>query len=151
MKKTLLTLDDLRMEAATFGKAESRHAEPTMCGVTDGKAVGTYLEQKFRFYLQDKYEFQLGSSASGIDFPDLEVDMKVTSVKQPQSSCPFLNRKCVKARLDLSSADGNVGQILLVNCENLNGSLFLATFDVNNQNRGTTWNGRRFVAPTGEA
>ena len=89
MKKTLLTLDDLRMEAATFGKAESRHAEPTMFGVTDGKAVGTYLEQKFRFYLQDKYEFQLGSSASGIDFPDLDVDMKVTSVKQPQSSCPF--------------------------------------------------------------
>ena len=31
----------------------------------------------------------LGNSANGIDFPDLLVDVKVTSVKQPQSSCPF--------------------------------------------------------------
>lgn len=30
-----------------------------------------------------------GNSASGIDFPGLFVDIKVTSVKQPQSSCPF--------------------------------------------------------------
>jgi len=30
-----------------------------------------------------------GSSASGIDFPELEVDIKVTSTRQPQSSCPF--------------------------------------------------------------
>jgi hypothetical protein len=30
-----------------------------------------------------------GSSAKGIDFPELEVDIKVTSIRQPQSSCPF--------------------------------------------------------------
>jgi hypothetical protein len=30
-----------------------------------------------------------GSSAKGIDFPELDVDMKVTSIRQPQSSCPF--------------------------------------------------------------
>ena len=30
-----------------------------------------------------------GSSAKGIDFPNLMVDMKVTSMKQPQSSCPY--------------------------------------------------------------
>lgn len=58
-------------------------------GVTDGKAVGTYLEQKFRLYLKKKYEFLEGNSASGIDFPGLLVDVKVTSIKQPQSSCPF--------------------------------------------------------------
>ena len=28
-------------------------------------------------------------SATGIDFPGLEVDIKVTSIRQPQSSCPF--------------------------------------------------------------
>lgn len=28
-------------------------------------------------------------SAKGIDFPELGVDLKVTSVQQPQSSCPF--------------------------------------------------------------
>jgi hypothetical protein len=30
-----------------------------------------------------------GSSAKGIDFPKLGVDIKVTSFRQPQSSCPF--------------------------------------------------------------
>lgn len=89
MTKPRLTLDALRKEAAAFGKLESQHSEPALFGVTDGKAVGTYLEQKFRYYLQERYDFQLGSSASGIDFPGLEVDMKVTNIKQPQSSCPF--------------------------------------------------------------
>lgn len=60
-----------------------------MFGVTDGKAVGTYLEHKFKAHLQGKYEFEAGNSASGIDFPALLVDMKVTSITQPQSSCPF--------------------------------------------------------------
>ncbi|MDJ0582296.1 restriction endonuclease [Crocosphaera sp.] len=68
---------------------ESQHKESSLYGVTDGKAVGTYLEQKFKAYLQEKYDFVAGSSASGIDFPDLLVDMKVTSIKQPQSSCPY--------------------------------------------------------------
>src|SRR6266700_1581624 len=30
-----------------------------------------------------------GSSASGIDLPELGVDIKATSIRQPQSSCPF--------------------------------------------------------------
>lgn len=60
-----------------------------MYGVTDGKAVGTYLEHKFRAHLQSRYEFETGNSASGIDFPGLLVDIKVTSINQPQSSCPF--------------------------------------------------------------
>jgi hypothetical protein len=34
-----------------------------------------------------------GSSAKGIDFPELGVDMKVTSIRQPQSSCPFKSAK----------------------------------------------------------
>jgi hypothetical protein len=57
--------------------------------VTDGKAVGTYLEHKFIAYLAGIYEYEPGNSASGIDFPGLNVDIKVTSIKQPQSSCPF--------------------------------------------------------------
>lgn len=31
----------------------------------------------------------MGNVANGLDFPGLEVDIKVTSIKQPQSSCPF--------------------------------------------------------------
>ncbi len=85
----ILTVDILCYEAAIFSAAESQHLEPILYGVTDGKAIGTYLEQKFRLYLQGKYEFIKGNSASGIDFPDLLVDVKVTGVRQPQSSCPF--------------------------------------------------------------
>lgn len=89
MPKSTLTLDALFSEAKNFAEIESKYDEPALYGVTDGKAVGTYLEHKFRTFLVDNYEFHLGNSASGIDFPDLEVDMKVTSIKQPQSSCPF--------------------------------------------------------------
>jgi hypothetical protein len=84
-----LTLEILRKEAAKFSAAESTHAEKSLYGVTDGKAVGTYLEHKFKAYLREKYTFEAGNSASGIDFPDLAVDIKVTSINQPQSSCPF--------------------------------------------------------------
>ena len=55
--------------------------------------MGTYLEHKFQAYLRETYTYDEGSSAKGIDFPDLGVDMKVTSVKQPQSSCPFKNAR----------------------------------------------------------
>ena len=89
MEKAELTLDALLSEARSFAEVESKYDEPSLYGVTDGKAVGTYLEHKFRTYLVENYIFHLGNSASGIDFPELEVDMKVTSVRQPQSSCPF--------------------------------------------------------------
>lgn len=76
-------------EAAAFSEAESAHDEPSLFGITDGKAVGTYLEHKFVAHLMDKYSFASGNSASGLDIPILNVDIKVTSVKQPQSSCPY--------------------------------------------------------------
>lgn len=84
-----LTIAALRREAAKFSIAESLHAEKLLYGVTDGKAVGTYLEQKFRTHLQSAYSFEAGNSATGIDFPVLLVDVKATSIKQPQSPCPF--------------------------------------------------------------
>jgi len=87
--KPKLTLEILKVEAQKFAKVESAHREPSLYGVTDGKAIGTYFEHKFRSYLREKFDFKEGSSASGIDFPELEVDMKVTSIRQPQSSCPF--------------------------------------------------------------
>ena len=87
--KTALTVMSLREEARSFAELESRHGEPSLYGVTDGKAVGTYLEHKFQTHLHSKYDYVEGSSARGIDFPELGVDLKVTSVRQPQSSCPF--------------------------------------------------------------
>jgi len=88
-QKKPLTLDILRAEAAAFAEVEAKYDEPALYGVTDGKAVGTYLEHKFTSYLTENYEFHAGNSASGIDIPSLNVDIKVTSVRQPQSSCPF--------------------------------------------------------------
>jgi len=91
--KQELTIELLNREAKAFAESESRHEESTIFGVTDGKAVGTYLEHKFQSYLSQKYTYEKGSSARGIDFSELGVDMKVTSIKQPQSSCPFKNAR----------------------------------------------------------
>lgn len=89
MPKPILTVDFLQEEARKFAELESVHPEPTIYGVTDGKAIGTYLEHKFQSHLESKYVHAPGSSASGIDLPGLAVDIKVTSITQPQSSCPF--------------------------------------------------------------
>jgi hypothetical protein len=89
MSRIPLTIDTLCNEARFFSERESRHKEPELFGATDGKRIGTYVEQKFREELLGRYSFQEGNSASGIDFPDLGVDLKVTSIAQPQSSCPF--------------------------------------------------------------
>ncbi|AGS39545.1 hypothetical protein [Cycloclasticus zancles] len=87
--KSELTIEILKKEASKFAEIESEYDEPSLYGVTDGKAVGTYLEHKFTAYLASNYQYAQGNSASGIDIPGLGVDIKVTSIKQPQSSCPF--------------------------------------------------------------
>ena len=91
--KIELTHHLLQKEAKIFSEIESKYNESLLYGVTDGKAVGTYLEHKFQAYLHKKYNYTEGSSARGIDFPELMVDMKVTSIRQPQSSCPFKSAK----------------------------------------------------------
>ncbi|MCE1168808.1 MAG: restriction endonuclease [Sphingobacteriia bacterium] len=90
-----LTIDKLKAEAAAFCIAESKIQNKLLYGVTDGKAVGTHIEHKFQAQLNSKYNTTIGSSASGIDLPsdDVLTDIKVTSIKQPQSSCPFKDAK----------------------------------------------------------
>jgi YesN/AraC family two-component response regulator len=63
--------------------------------VTDGKAVGTYIEHKFKNFLNEYYIVDNGNSAKGIDLPapEINTDIKVTSIKQPQSSSPFKDAK----------------------------------------------------------
>lgn len=89
MNKKNLDIQNLQKEAKIFSEIESEHDEPSIFGSTDGKAVGTYLEHKFKNFLAEKYAFENGNSASGIDLPGLEVDIKTTNIIQPQSSCPF--------------------------------------------------------------
>jgi len=88
-KQPKLTMGILKKEAGIFAKKQSKERFPELYGITDGKAVGTHIEHKFRAHLAKKYSFTLGNSANGIDFPDLGLDVKATSIKQPQSSCPF--------------------------------------------------------------
>lgn len=86
MKKPL-TQADLIATAKAF--CLESHTYHELFGVTDGKAVGTFIEHKFRERLEALYTVQIGSSALGIDLPSVETDIKVTSIRQPQSSCPF--------------------------------------------------------------
>ena len=88
-----LTPEKLIDEAKHFCEHESKIPHPELLGVSDGKAIGTYIEHRFKNYLKSKYEFDNGSSARGIDFPDshINTDIKVTSTRRPQSSTPFRN------------------------------------------------------------
>src|SRR3990167_8503586 len=84
-----LTLAQLKAAARDFIQAIASKPIADLYGVTGGKAVGTYVEHEFHRFLGEMHSYSPGSSASGIDFPELGVDLKVTSVRQPQSSCPF--------------------------------------------------------------
>lgn len=84
-----LTVQILQDQAIRFARKESHHDERKIFGVDNGKTIGTYFEKKFQKFLARKFSYVVGSAAKGIDFPELRVDMKTTSIKQPQSSCPF--------------------------------------------------------------
>lgn len=85
----VLTLDSLKSGASDFLLRISSEGISSLYGVTDGKAVGTFVELAFNSYLREEFDYQVGSAASGIDFPELNVDLKVTSIRQPQSSSPY--------------------------------------------------------------
>lgn len=93
--KPILTIDKLIESAKIFCEIESNENHVELIGVTDGKAVGTYVEHKFQHFLQSNYIVDVGSSAKGIDLPgaNIQTDIKVTSITQPQSSCPFKNAR----------------------------------------------------------
>ena len=93
--KPILTINHLIREAEKFCNFMSEENHQDLVGVTDGKAVGTYVEHRFQRYLADHYTVTVGSSAKGIDLPgeNIQTDIKVTSITQPQSSCPFKNAR----------------------------------------------------------
>ncbi len=93
--KPILTIDYLIKEAESFCDFMSEENHIDLLGVTDGKAVGTYVEHRFQQHLAENYILTIGSSAKGIDLPDenIQTDIKVTSITQPQSSCPFKNAR----------------------------------------------------------
>lgn len=125
-----LNLDSLRSMAREFCLFMSRRRISELYGVTDGKAVGTYIEHRFRDYLAERCTFESGSSASGLDLPSpaLNTDIKVTSARQPQSSCPFRNARqkiyglgynlllFVYDKSDYTNANGGYAVLEFVSC-----------------------------------
>ncbi len=93
--KSPLTIEELIESAKLFCETESEVNHFELIGITDGKAVGTYVEHRFQHFLESNYIVEIGSSAKGIDLPGTEIqtDIKVTSITQPQSSCPFENAR----------------------------------------------------------
>lgn len=92
MKKKL---DDkgLIESAKEFCLLQSQVYRAELYGVTDGKAVGTFVERLFKEFLMSRYDLTIGNAANGLDLPSVNADIKVTSVKQPQSSCPYKDSK----------------------------------------------------------
>lgn len=90
-----LTINDLITSAKQFCEIISQENHVELIGVTDGKAIGTYVEHKFQSFLQSQFRVEIGNSAKGIDLPgqDIQTDIKVTSINQPQSSCPYRNAR----------------------------------------------------------
>ncbi len=84
-----LTVEGLKKSVYTFIQKINQLDIPKLYGTTDGKAVGNYIEVMFNSYIKDSFTYEQGSAATGIDFPSLGIDLKVTSIRQPQSSCPF--------------------------------------------------------------
>jgi hypothetical protein len=88
--KPKLTIKNL-IASTEFCLSDKGTNFPTLIGITDGKAIGTFVEHRLKEFLSNRFEVTIGNSASGIDLPAYEIntDIKVTSAKQPQSSCPF--------------------------------------------------------------
>jgi hypothetical protein len=96
MSETTNDLTHFFTATREFAREFSARTHDQLRGVTDGKAVGTYIEHKFTDSLVDRNIIRredAGSSAKGIDLPSLDTDIKVTSIRQPQSSSPFKSFK----------------------------------------------------------
>lgn len=88
-----LNTKHLIKSAKEFCATQSKVYRTELYGITDGKAVGTFVEHLFKDFLAQRYDLTIGNSASGLDLPSINTDIKVTSIKQPQSSCPYKDSK----------------------------------------------------------
>lgn len=91
--KEKLTISRLIKSAQEFCIKENGVYRDKLFGITDGKAIGTLIEHLFKEYLTEQYDLSIGNSANGLDLPSVNTDIKVTSIKQPQSSCPYKDSK----------------------------------------------------------
>ena len=72
-----LTLQALKTKAKQFAHEFSQTPQKELFGVSDGKAIGTFVEQAFAEYLASTYKFERGNAAKGIDFPSLIANSEI--------------------------------------------------------------------------
>ncbi len=84
-----LTIKTLIKEAELFCIEQSRFQHKELFGVTDGKAVGTLIEQKFQKQLNEKYEVAIGSSASGVDLPSDDILVRRETGRRSRGESPL--------------------------------------------------------------
>lgn len=63
---TPLSLDTLKTAAVEFAEFLTSHGIDALYGVTDGKAVGTYVEIGFNDYIGDRFEHVRGNAAKAL-------------------------------------------------------------------------------------
>ena len=88
-----LTIPRLTEAARDFCELERGQYMKELFSITDGKAVGTFVEHRFKAFLSDRYTLDIGNTAEGLDLPSVNTDIKVTSARLPQSSCPYRDSK----------------------------------------------------------
>jgi hypothetical protein len=74
MSQTNFTIQNLISCAKQFCEQESQTPNSELFGVTDGKAVGIYIEHKFKNYILSEYDLQVGNLASRIDLSSPEIN-----------------------------------------------------------------------------
>ena len=79
--KIKLTLEKLQEDAKIFSELESEHDETSIYGSTDGKAVGTYLEHKFKDFLRQSGFKVIMTRESDVSTDDVETDKIATRKK----------------------------------------------------------------------
>jgi len=93
--KEILTCEKLIKTTKEFCIIERKINFPELIGIDNGKTIGNHVERRLKNYLTERFDIPVGNSASGIDLPspDINTDIKATSIKQPQSSCPFADAR----------------------------------------------------------
>lgn len=94
---TQLTVKALIKEAKQFCKLISGVYKTELFGVTDGKAIGTYVEHLFQDFLSKNYDLQKGNSASGLDLPSHPY-LQTSKLRQSNNHNQVVHLKIVNKR-----------------------------------------------------
>lgn len=88
----ILSVEDVIQESKECLSFNQNIKTKKLFGINDGKTLGTHIENIFFDYLENKgYLFKRGNPSKGIDFPELDIDIKSNSSTRSKygTSSPF--------------------------------------------------------------